>query len=135
MKAEFNDVRIIAKPDPNKVKAGSKPYTHTFFFPLSCAPPQRWNELLVQEWLYRIMQNPRHIWIKKSELVIDCPVEELMSIVERVGADIQIVNRKYRNEIERKHGKTDREIEQAAEEKRADEDSIKKTIDALRLPD
>ncbi len=135
MKTEFEDVRITGKPDPNKVKAGSKPYTYTFFFPLSCAPPQRWNELLVQEWVYRIMQSPRHIWVKRSELVIDCPSKELASIVQRVGADIQIVNRKYRKEVESRRDKTEKERQQAADEKSVDDASIRKIIDDLKLPD
>jgi hypothetical protein len=134
MKEEFDDIRIIGKPDPAKVKAGSKSYTNRFSFLLSSAPPQRWNELLVQEWLYRIMQNPRHIWISNSDLVIDCPGRELGLVVERVGADIQTVNRKYRKEVESNRKKTEEEREQALEDKRVDDASIRKVIDELRLP-
>ena len=134
MKEEFEDIRIIGKPDPAKVKAGSKSYTHRFFFPLSFAPPQRWSELLVQEWVYRIMQNPRHIWVNSSELVIDCSSKELALIVERVGTDIQTVNRKYRNEVESSQHKTEPERNQADEKKRVDDNSIRKAIDELKLP-
>ena len=134
MKEEFEDIRIIGKPDPDKVKAGSKPYTNIFFFPLSSAPPQRWNEMLVQEWVYRIMQNPRHIWIKNRELVIDCLGDELALILERVGEDIQIVNRKYRKEIKSKRERTESERQQALEEKRVDDAFIRKVIDELKLP-
>jgi hypothetical protein len=134
MKEKFDDIRIIGKPDPAKVKAGSKPYTNRFSFLLSAAPPQRWNELLVQEWLYRIMQNPRHIWISSNDLVIDCPGRELGLIVERVGADIQTVNRKYRKEVESNRKKTEQERERALEDKRVDDASIRKVIDELRLP-
>jgi hypothetical protein len=131
---EFEDIRIIGKPDPTKVKAGSKSYTHAFSFPLSSAPPQRWSELLVQEWTYRIMQNPRHIRVNSRELVIDCAGEELALMVERVGADIQIVNRKYRKEIESNREKTEPEKRQAVEKKRSDDASIRKVIDELKLP-
>lgn len=134
MKEEFEDIRIIGRPDPNKVEAGSKSYTNIFFFPLSSAPPQRWKELLVQEWVYRIMQNPRHIWVNSSELVIDCPSQELALIVDCVGADIQIVNRKYRKEVKSKREKTEPERQQALEEKRVDDASIRKVIDELNLP-
>ena len=58
MNEEFKDIKVIGKPDPMQVKVGSKSYTRIFSFSLSCAPPQRWNELLIQEWTYRIMQNP-----------------------------------------------------------------------------
>jgi hypothetical protein len=135
MKEEFDDIRIIGKPDPSKVKAGSKPYTNIFFFPLSSAPPQRWNELLVQEWIYRIMQNPRHIWINSKDLVIDCPGDELALIVGRLGEDIQIVNRKYRKEVKSEREKTESERQQALEEKRIDDAFIRKVIDELKLPD
>lgn len=131
---EFEDIRIIDKPDAAKVKAGSKSYTNIFLFPLSSAPPQRWSELLVQEWIYRIMQNPRHIWVKGQELAIDCPGKELASIVDRVGADIQIVNRKYRGEIEGQSKRTEQEKQLAMEEKRVDDASIRKVIDELKLP-
>jgi hypothetical protein len=134
MKEEFEDIRIIGKPDPGKVKAGSKPYTNVFFFPLSSAPPQRWNELLVQEWVYRIMQNPRHIWIKNRELVIDCPPDELSLVAGRVGEDIHIVNRKYKKEIKGKREMTESERHQAMEEKRIDDALIRKVIDELELP-
>jgi hypothetical protein len=134
MKEGFENIRIIGKPDPAKVKSGSKSYTHRFFFPLSSAPPQRWNELLVQEWVYRIMQSPRHIWISNSDLVIDCPGKELALIVERVGADIQVVNRKYRKEVESSLKKTEPERQQALEEKRVDDAFIRKVIDELKLP-
>jgi hypothetical protein len=135
MKEEFEDIRIIGKPDPAEVKAGSKSYTHRFFFPLSSTPPQRWSELLVQEWVYRIMHNPRHIWVNSSELVIDCPSKELALIADRVSADIQTVNRKYRKEVEDVLKKTDRERDQADEEKCVDDASIRKAIDELKLPD
>jgi hypothetical protein len=135
MIVEFEDIRITGKPDPVKVKAGSKSYTHRFFFPLSSVPPQRWAELLVQEWVYRIMQNPRHIWVNGSELVIDCSTKELALIVNRVGADIQTVNRKYRKEVEVTRKRTSQEREQANEEKRVDDASIRKVIDELKLPD
>jgi hypothetical protein len=134
MEEQFEDIRITGKPDADKVKAGSKSYTHIFSFPLSSAPPQRWNELLIQEWVYRIMQNPRHIWINHQQLAIDCSGEELALIVERVGADIQIVNRKYRQEIENRRDKTEQERQQAVEEKRVDAASIRKVIDQLNLP-
>jgi hypothetical protein len=134
MKEEFEDIRIIGKPDPNKVRAGSKSYTHRFFFPLSSAPPQRWNELLVQEWIFRIMQNPRHIWISGSDLVIDCPDRELALIVERIVADIQTVNRKYRKECGSNRKKTEQEREQTLEKKRVVDASIRKAIDELKLP-
>ena len=134
MKEKFEDIRIIGKPDPAKVKAGSKSYTHRFFFPLSFAPPQRWSELLVQEWVYRIMQNPRHIWVNSRELVIDCSSKELALIVDRVSTDIQIVNRKYRKEVEDLRKRTDQEREQADEEKCVDDASIRKAIDELTLP-
>jgi hypothetical protein len=133
-KEEFEDIRIIGKPDPAKVKAGSKSYTHVFFFPLSSAPPQRWNELLVQEWIYRIMQTPRHIWIDQNELAIDCACDELASIVERVGEDIRIVNRKFKKEVEMNLGKTEQERYQDVEKKRLDDASIRKIIDELSLP-
>ena len=135
MKEEFEDIRIIGKPDPAKVKPGSKSYTHRFFFPLSSAPLQRWSELLVQEWVYRIMQNPRHIWVNSSELVIDCSSKELALIVDRVGADIQTVNRKYRKEVEGISKRTAQEREQADEEKSVNDASIRKAIDDLKLPD
>jgi hypothetical protein len=130
----FEDIRIIAKPDPDKVKAGSKSYTHIFLFPLSSAPPQRWTELLVREWIYRIMQNPRHIWVKGNELAIDCPSKELALIVYRVCAYIKIENRKYRDEVEGQGKRTDQEKQLAVEEKRVDDASIRKVIDELKLP-
>jgi hypothetical protein len=131
---EFEDIRIIDKPDPAKVKAGSKSYTNIFFFPLSSSPPKRWSELLVREWVSRIMQNPRHIWVKGMELAIDCPGKELALIVERVGADIQTVNRKYRDEVEGQGKRTEQEKQQAVEEKRVDDAYIRKVIDELKLP-
>src|ERR1044071_9531081 len=134
MKQKFENIRIIGKPDPAKVKVGSKSYTHRFSFPLSSAPPQRWSELLVQEWVYRIMQNPRHIWVNSSEMVIDCSSKELALIVDSVGADIQTVNRKYRKRIEDELKRTDRERDQADEEKSVDDASIRKAIDDLKLP-
>jgi hypothetical protein len=135
MKKEFDDIKIISKPDPMKVKMGSKPYTRVFSFALASVPPARWNELLIQEWSCRIMQNPRHIWVKGKELVIDCPGEELAEIVERLGVDIQIVNRKYRKEIENTLARTNREDSQAEEDKRLDEASLRKIIDELELPE
>src|ERR1043165_7537107 len=113
MEEPFVDIRITGKPDADEVKPGSKSYTYIFAFPLSAAPPQRWKELLVQEWVYRIMQNPRHIAINNQELVIDCSAKELALIVGRVAEDIQIVNRKYRKEV-------DMEREKTAQEKQLD---------------
>lgn len=135
MAEPFEDIRITGKPDADKVKSGSKSYTYIFAFPLSAAPPQRWKELLVQEWVYRIMQNPRHIEINNQELVIDCSGQELALIVERVGKDIQVVNRKYRKEIDADRKKTAQEKQQAIEENRVNAASIKRVIDELTLPE
>jgi hypothetical protein len=135
MEESFEDVRITGKPDADKVKPGSKSYTYLFAFPLSAVPPQRWKELLVQEWIYRIMQNPRHITINDQELVIDCSGEELAFIVERVSEDIQIVNRKYRKEMDTDWKKTTQEKQRTVEEKRVNAASIKRVIDDLTLPD
>lgn len=134
MKKEFEDIKIVSKPDPMNVRVGSKPYTRIFSFSLSSVPPPRWNELLIQEWSCRIMQNPRHIWVKSKELVIDCHSQELAVIVECLGVDIQIVNRKYRKEIENMLARTNQEDVQAGEDKRIDDASIKKIIDELELP-
>ena len=134
MEEPFEDIRITGKPDADKVKPGSKSYTYIFAFPLSAAPPQRWKELLVQEWVYRIMQNPRHIAINDQELVIDCSGEELALIVGRVVEDIQIVNRKYRKEVDTDQEKTAQEKQQAIEEKRLNAASIHRIIDELILP-
>ncbi len=135
MNEEFEDIKVIGKPDPMQVKVGSKSYTRIFSFSLSSAPPQRWNELLIQEWTYRIMQNPRQIWVKSKELVIDCPSEELASIVECLGVDIQIVNRKYRKEVENILARTSQENAQAMKDKVVDDASVKRIIEELTLPD
>lgn len=134
MKKSFEDICITGKPDAAQVKPGSKAYTYVFLFPLSAVPPQRWNELLVQEWDYRIMQTPRHIGINEHELAIDCSGEELGLIVRRVAEDIQIVNRKYRKELDTNRAKTDEEKQQAVEERLVDAASIKRAIDDLILP-
>ena len=134
MNETFEDIKIISKPDLLKVKAGSKPYTRIFPFPISSVPPQRWNELLIQEWTCRIMQTPRHIWVKGEDLIIDCHSEELALIVECLGADIQIVNRKYRKEIENNLAKSAQEKAQAVEDKRIDDAMVKKILNELVLP-
>jgi hypothetical protein len=134
MNEEFEDISIIGKPDSRNVKVGSKSYTRIFAFSLSSAPPQRWNELLIQEWTSRIMQSPRPIWIKNKELVIDCRIEELPLIIERLGVDMQIVNRKYHKEMENTLARTNQQSEQAVEDKRIDEASIKKILEELTLP-
>ena len=134
MNIEFEDITVIGKPDPRQVKVGSKSYTRIFAFSLSSAPPQGWNELIIQEWISRILQSPRPIWIKGKELVMDCRIEELALIVERVGIDMQIVNRKYRKEVENTLARTNQESEQAVKDKRLDEASVKRIIDELTLP-
>ena len=134
MTEEFEDIYITGKPAPGRVRVGSRAYTRIFPFALSSAPPQRWSELLVQEWIYRITQNPRPIWVNQCELVIDCTTDELTQLVDRLGADIQIVNRKYRKEAETARLRTDREKEQAAEEQRVESAAIKKVLDELVLP-
>jgi hypothetical protein len=123
MEEPLEDIRITGKPDPGQVKPGSKSYTYVFSFSLSALPPQRWKELLVQEWAYRIMHNPRHIAINDQELVIDCSGQELASIVARVGEDIQIVNRKYRTEMD-----TDRKKQHKKSSK-----PLKKNVSTQRL--
>jgi hypothetical protein len=134
MTEAFEDIHISGKPDPGRVKIGSRAYTRIFSFSLSSAPPQRWSELLVQEWIYRITQNPRPIWVNQGELAIDCAPDELALLIDRVGADMQIVNRKYRKEVETTLARTNQEKEQAVEEKRVDEATIKRVIDELVLP-
>jgi hypothetical protein len=134
MNEKFEDIKIISKPDPLKVKVGSKPYTRIFSFPISSVPPRRWNELLIQEWTCRIMQTPRQIWVKSKDLIIDCHSQELALIVEHLGVDIQIVNRKYRKEIENKLARSSQENAQAVEDKRIDDAMIKKILDELELP-
>jgi len=81
------------------------------------------------------MQTPRHIWITRKELVIDCAGDELALIVGRLGADIQTVNRKYRHEIEGMRNQSDQDRQKTEEGKRVDDARIRQVIEELRLPE
>src|SRR5918993_1693489 len=100
MSADFQDITIIANPERDQVRDGSRRHSKKFPFRLSAAPNPEWVALFNREWSTRTVPD-RAASIHGDILVLECAIEDLPLLAENVEVDMTTANQQYRVRLRR----------------------------------
>jgi hypothetical protein len=98
MSIDFQDIIIIANPEPAQVRDGSRRHAKKFPFRLSAAPTPEWVALLNREWSMRTVPD-RAASVHGDILVLECAIDELPVLAENLEVDMTTANQQYRERL------------------------------------
>ena len=98
MSTDFQDITIIANPEPAAVRDGSRRHAKKFPFRLSAAPTPEWVALFNREWSMRSVPH-RAASVHGDILVLECAIEELHLLAENLEVDMTTANQQYRERL------------------------------------
>ena len=122
MSDDFQDITVIANPEPAQVRDGSRRHAKKFPFRLSAAPTPEWVAIFNREWSTRSAPN-RAAGVHGDILILECAIEELPLLAESLEDDLTAANQQYRERLLRQ-GAHDRQAGQVGQEQeRTDDDA------------
>ena len=122
MSDDFQDITVIANPEPAEVRDGSRRHAKKFPFRLSAAPTPEWVAIFNREWSTRSAPN-RAAGVHGDILILECAIEELHMLAESLEDDLTAANQQYRERLQRQ-GSRDRQAGQEGQEReRTDDDA------------
>ena len=122
MSTDFQDITIIANPEPTEVRDGSRRHSKKFPFRLSAAPTPEWVALFNREWSMRTVPE-RAASVHGDILVLDCAIEELPLLAEDVEVDMITANQQYRGRLLRQGVHEQQAGDQGQERERTDDNA------------
>jgi len=134
MAIDFQDITIVANPQPNQVRAGHQTTTKVFPFQLSAPPPSEWQGIFLQEWAKRRnnVTPTGSVTFTGSSLNLECQIENLPLRAQSLDVDIATANQKYRAQKEQEVADKQRVAEQAAAQKQAEDRAIQDVLGKLK---
>jgi hypothetical protein len=121
MSDDFQDITVIANPEPAEVRDGSRRHAKKFPFRLSAAPTPVWVAIFNREWSTRSAPN-RAAGVHGDILILECAIEELPLLVEGLEEDLTAANQQYRERM-RRQGAHDRQAGQEGQERERTDDN------------
>src|SRR5215208_520790 len=121
MSDEFQDITVIANPEPAQVRDGSRRHAKKFPFRLSAAPTPEWVAIFNREWSTRSAPN-RAAGVHGNILILECAIEELPLLAENLEEDRTAANRQYRERLLRQ-GARDLQAGQEGQERERTDDN------------
>ena len=100
MSDEFQDIAVIANPEPAQVRDGSRSHAKKFPFRLSAAPAPEWVAIFNREWSTRSAPN-RAASVHGDILILECAIVELPLLAEGLEDDLTTANQQYRERLQR----------------------------------
>jgi len=132
MSIDFQDITIIANPEPAQVRDGSRRHSKKFPFRLSAAPTPEWVALFNREWSMRSVPD-RAASVHGDTLVLECVIEELPLLAENLEVDMTTANLLYRERLLRQGVHEQQASHQGQERERTDDNTaIGKALDKLK---
>ena len=122
MSTDFQDITIIANPEPDQVRDGSRRHAKKFPFRLSDAPTPEWVALFNREWSMRSVPN-RAASVHGDILVLECAIEELPLLAENLEVDMTTANQQYRERLQRQGVRKQQAGQQGQERERTDDNA------------
>jgi len=122
MSTDFQDITIIANPEPAQVRDGSRRHAKKFPFCLSAAPTPEWVALFDREWSLRSGPN-RSATVHGDIVVLECAIEELPLLAENLELDMTSANQQYRERLLRQGVHEQQAGHQGQERERADDNA------------
>lgn len=122
MSDDFEDITVIANPEQEQVRDGSRRHARKFPFRLSASPSPEWVAIFNREWSTRSTPN-RAAGVHGDILILECVIEELPLLAESLEDDLTAANRQYRERLQRQ-GSHDRQAGREEQElERTDDDA------------
>ena len=132
MSIDFQDITIIANPEPAQVRDGSRRHAKKFPFRLSAAPTPEWVALFNREWSMRSVPD-RAASVHGDTLVLECAIEELPLLAENLEVDMTTANQQYRERLLRQGVHEQQASHQGQERERTDDnEAIGKALGKLK---
>jgi hypothetical protein len=128
MSADFQDITIVANPERDQIRDGTRRHARKFPFRLSAAPTPEWVALFNREWSKRSVPT-RAAGVHGDILVLECAIEELPILAENLEVDLTSTNQQYRERLLRQAVREEQAGPQAQEQERTNDNSA--TDDAL----
>lgn len=122
MSIDFEDITVIANPEPSEVRDGSRRHSKKFPFRLSAAPTPEWVALFNREWSMRTVAN-RAASVHGDILVLECAIEELPVLAENLEVDMTTANEQYRERLSRQEVKEQQAGDEVQESERVDDNT------------
>ncbi|MET0648954.1 MAG: hypothetical protein ABW208_20280 [Pyrinomonadaceae bacterium] len=121
MSEDFEDITVIANPEPAQVRDGSRRHAKKFPFRLSAAPTPEWVAIFNREWATRSAPS-QAASVHGDILILECAIEELPLLAENVEEDLTAANQQYRERLLRQ-GVRDRRTGQEGQERERTDDN------------
>lgn len=122
MSTDFEDITVIANPEPSEVRDGSRRHFKKFPFRLSAAPTPEWVAIFNREWSMRTVAN-RAASVHGDILVLECAIEELPLLAENLEVDMTTANQYYRERLSRQDVKEQQAGAEGLESERTDDNA------------
>lgn len=100
MSDDFQDITVVANPEPAQVRDGSRRHAKKFPFRLSAAPTPEWVAIFNREWSTRSAPN-RAAGVHGDILILECVIDELPLLAESLEEDLNAANQQYRERLSR----------------------------------
>jgi hypothetical protein len=122
MSDEFQDIAVIANPEPAEVRDGSRSHAKKFPFRLSAAPTPEWVAIFNREWSTRSAPN-RAAGVHGDILILECAIDELPLLAEGLEDDLATANQQYRERLQRQGMRDRQEGQEGRERERTDDNA------------
>ena len=122
MSTDFQDIRVIANPEPAEVRDGSRRHAKKFPFRLSAAPTPEWVAIFNREWSTRSAPS-QAASVHGDILILECAIEELPLLAENLEEDLTAANRQYRERLLRQGGHDRQSGQEGQERERTDDNA------------
>jgi hypothetical protein len=122
MSSNFQDITIIANPERDQVRDGSRRHAKKFPFRLSAAPAPEWVALFNKEWSTRTVPN-REATVHGDILELEYAIEELPLLAEHLEVDMSTANQQYRERLQRQGVHEEQTGHQGPERERTDDNA------------
>lgn len=132
MSDDFEDINVIANPEPAQVRDGSRRHAKKFPFRLSAAPTPEWVAIFNREWSTRSAPH-RAAGVHGDILILECAIEELPMLAESLEDDLTAANQQYRERLQRQGSRDQQAGPEGQEREQVDDDAaIDEALSKLR---
>ena len=122
MSDDFQDITVVANPEPAQVRDGSRRHAKKFPFRLSAAPTPEWVAIFNREWSTRSAPN-RAAGVHGDILILECVIEELPLLAESLEDDLTAANQQYRERLQRQDSRDRQAGQEGQVRERTDDDA------------
>ena len=135
VESNFVPITITGCDEERVKKASSNKRQYIFPFSLSAKPPRSWGEAFDDAW-HSVRKKSScmakaHASVKKSEMLLECPLDALKDLFEDLKTGIAEANEKYQEELREKAEKDARKHQKREQEILAEKSAIHEALQGI----